>query len=289
MTLARRIPFITYRPDEPVGGDGTGTPDPSVTPPEAVPEWAEPPALPFELDSIEDETHREFLRARQAQLESGFGRKIQTVLEREKSLTSLASLEERLKDPATRYAALSELAGQYDVELEFDDVEGGPSTPEPVVTPTDDVPVPASVQATLDELTEFRDRQLAKEDEQSESQRLQTIGAHIRAGLVQFANDEGIEGANVDAIPEVVRDEILARATALPRLANGMPDMETAIAAHLVGRDEIRRLERERILKSKDVPTPDLSTTPADPAPQPTGMSKAQRIERGLAIAGRHS
>lgn len=278
----------TETPGAPAATEPTTEVEPQVTPDQAAGSQPADQAgtddspkleLPFKLEEIDENRTltgaeaREFLRVREAQMQAAFTRSTQEVAELRKGLASRAELLEKLEsdDPQVSREALSQLLDRFDLELPDDDDDEGVELSEPTVE--------ERVQAVLAE----RD---AAEAQRSEAERRrQEFDAHVVSNMTAFAKEEGVE--TIEDLPTHVREELLARAVAAPRLDNGLLDFDKAKAGLLANREAIAAAEKQRYLATKDAPHVGAVTGPSgDKVVDLTDRST--RLARAAAVAGRH-
>lgn len=255
-------PLAGGAPDEDVDGQA---------PPEPAAPSAEDSAkieLPFRLEEVQDESHREWLQGRQAQMQAGFDKELNRLRSEGASAKPLQELAARLDDPDTQQEALAEFLAQHGVELDYDDEPAA----EPAVIPEENEAL---------RRVEILEAQ-AESDNAAERER--AFYAHVDAGLDAFAVQEGHKVGG--ELPEIARDQLLQAALALPRLENGLLDMSGAVTQYDAQRAFHAENARKGYLKSKDTPFVDLSGEAGDPQVDLT--KKSDRLAAANAIAGRH-
>lgn len=261
--------------DSAAAGDA-GTPEAPQTP-----EWESPPALPFTLEEITDDftlsgpEARSWLAARQAQMQGGFTKAVQTAKEKQKSAEKFLELQDRLSDESTRAAAAQDLLAEFGIEVEWDESEGTPAPDEAELT---------DAARELAELKEQVKPLLEDREKRTEDERRQAFYDVTYKALDAVAEAEGFKDRT--DMPEFMHDGILARAMALPRGEDGFLDVDEGARLWMIERDAILATRREKSRKARDVPTPDLNANSADPAPE-IG-NQASRLARANAIAARH-
>jgi hypothetical protein len=241
--------------------------------------------LPFRLEDVNDEFSlegqqaREWLTARQAQMQSAFTRKMQELGDQRKGVESLAEIQARLESEATRTQALNELLEPYGFALPDDDEE-----------PDDDIPgldLDDPVAAELAELRAFKESLEAERQQQSEQQAQQqadeTFQRHVVSEMSRVA---GELGQKVEDMPEHIKRDVVTRALALPKRPDGLPDFDAALASHLEFMQEVTKLDREAYLASKQVPTVPGGGGSGVPVRDLT--SQQDRLAAANAVAGRH-
>lgn len=237
-----------------------GAPDPGTsavvepaapTPPAAPEAPAAAPAeagdqgfdAPFNINDVPAE-YREHVERYQKQLQGAFTQKTQE-LSTERS--QLGEWVERLQilngdDREAKIALYNELLDPLGFELpsgeadeEFDDGTQPPAGDAELVG---EAPEGSQLPPELTEALEFlMGRELqraAQERTQQEDTARENLTTHVEGALEKFGQGRGYE-AGEDGKPQIpghVRDAILSRAIALPKGADGMPDMTSAIAAY---------------------------------------------------------
>lgn len=258
--------------------DTAGTAPGSTDAPAAI----EPPELPFKLEDVEDEAQRNWLRARQAQMQAGYTKAIEAQREREQELQAQVDVLNAIEDEGTRREALKEFNAKYGVELEWDDTPDPvePGTPATVLSADD--PVVQRIAQLEAEAEERRANDVAQTAEQHRKTRLADIDAH----LAKFAKEDGFGDKGQD-VPEHHRDAIIEIALARPALENGLLNMDEALTIHRARIASLLSGDREKYLGSKDTPHIAIGGGAADPQ---YDLSKTEdRLKKANLIAQRHS
>jgi hypothetical protein len=284
----------TYPPlagADPVTDEETeGTPAGTAEAPEQD-STTEPPALPFSLDDIPEtltrEEARDWLLARQGQMQSGITKVVQESREAQRRAEQALTLQERLANDATRADALKELAGQYGVELDFED-DGVPAdfADDGIEELGED-----EILGAPPEVVERLERVESRFAEQDQREFEQRFTQHSVSALEGFAQREGIKAEQgkslAESIPAPVRDAIIGHAVQLPRLEGGLLDMDGAIAAYDQVAEVIASGTRASYRASKDTPEIQLGGADAVEA-RVTPKTQAERLALAQKIAQRH-
>lgn len=267
-------------------------------PPEGEPAAAEPTQptvaeatleLPFTLEEIGDDFRlegpqaRQFLTARQAQMQGVLTKKTQELAQLQEKLGQRVELFDRLDNEDTKRDALNELLEPFGYRIPEDapaDAANAESTELPE-EPGDEDPQIAELREQLAALQERN----ATQDQQDAQERFDT---HVVESLDKLATTLGYTKA--EDVPEAARNAVLARAMALPRLTgdqDGLMNFDQAIADEIAYREQLEKAHREAFLESKKVPG--LVTANAGVPAQPAVdlSDPATRRQHALAIAGR--
>lgn len=245
---------------QPAGAPGPGTPSPE----EQL--GVAPPALPFSYDDVPETLTRAdattWLRAREAQMTSGFTKAVNEALEIRRQAESALTWQQRLENEESRREAIDELLEPYGIELEWPDaaIEGA----EPVVDDTGYYD--ETDQQVFDRLEAVEQAVESQADAQEEAAWI----SHVTEGLNAFARREGIQAAEAgqdpaEAIPKPIRDTILHHAMQLPRTSEGQLDIQAAVGVYDEAVDLISRGQVRRYIGSKDTPAINLGGGAADP------------------------
>lgn len=238
--------------------------------------------LPFRLEDVTDEFNltgpaaREWLMARQAQFQAGYTRATQTLAQQRAELQGYADWAARLNADDTRTAALKELLNAYGYDL--------PDADDDDLFDDDDDDQQTQLERRLAAIEAEREAERA---EQAEFEATEAFQAQVVADAEHFATQYGF--GSVENVPEYVRDDVLARAVVLPRLADGRLDFASAVAGHLAQREAIMAEAQQRAgyLQSKTATSPGVVDGTAG-APITDKSGKEARIQAALAVAGRH-
>ena len=244
-------------PADPAAAEGEGT----LSPEEQL--GIQPPALPFSYDDVPETLTRAdattWLRAREAQMTSGFTKAVNEALEVRRQAEGALTWQQRLEDEESRREAIEELLQPYGIELEWPDaeVEGA----EPMVDDTGYYD--AEVAERLDRVEQYVE---VAADAQEEAAWIN----HVTQGLDAFARREGIQAPEgmehpAEAIPKPIRDTILHHAMQLPRTPEGQLDIEAAVGAYDEAAEVISRSRVRGYIGSKDTPTISLGGGSAQP------------------------
>ena len=252
-------------------------------------------ALPFSLDEIgEDFTlqgpaARDWITARQAQMQGALTKRTQQLAQQTEQLGEWGSLVARLEDEETKREALIELLDKFDLDLP-DEWGAAPaaSTETPAAAAAaGETELDPATQALADRVAELEAERTASAEAEAAETAERAHNAHIVASLDAFAVQQLGEGKQAEDLTQQQRDDLLTRAMALPRRADGFLDFDQAIANHLDYRQHVAAEERARYLASKD--TPGVTPGSAAHGTQAVDLSdKKTRLERAAAVAGRH-
>ena len=270
-------------------------PPPAAEPPNADPTPTEDQPtdgpsleLPFKLEEIDDdftltgEQARQWIQARQAQMQAGLTQATQSIAAERAQIAEYLDVIDRLNSEETRREALGEILEGFGYALPDEEpAEPGDELDESTMTPTE-----RALKARLDardaaeQAAAEEQRNRAAQDEQRAA-----FQADVVQNMDAFAKEHGFEDHT--AVPDEVKQDIVTRAVALPRLANGMLDFATAIANHLTYAESIREAERAAYLKSKEAPDPGIVDGPSGDSVTDLS-SREKRLERANAVAGAH-
>lgn len=245
---------------QPAGGPDPGTPSPE----EQL--GIQPPALPFSYDDVPETLTREdattWLRAREAQMTSGFTKAVNEALDIRRQAESALTWQQRLENEESRREAIDELLEPYGIELEWPDaaIEGA----EPVVDDT------SYYDDTDEQVFSRLDRVEQAIEVEADAREEAAWINHVTQGLNAFAQREGIQPAEpgqdpAEAIPKPIRDTILHHAMQLPRTPEGQLDIDAAVGAYDQTVEVISRGHVQRYIGSKDTPAISLGGGSADP------------------------
>jgi hypothetical protein len=269
-------------PTDPEGGQGEGTPSPEAQ------LGIDPPALPFAIDDAPESLSRAdavaWLRAREAQMQSGFQKSVNAALEARKRAESALSLQDRLASEESRRQAITELLQPYGLEPEWDD-DDDEDVDDDDLPLIDDTDLEAGTDPELLDRLERVEQRFERDDNAAVESRWK---AHVTSALSEFAAREKIEGG-AEAIPKPVRDTILGHALQAPRIdVNGEPQLD--VAAGVAAYDEtvglIAQRTRAGYLGSKDTPEIALGGGSADPHQDLS--TRDARLKAANLIAQRH-
>lgn len=252
--------------------------------------------LPFSYDDIGDDFQltgaqaREWLAAREAQMNSGLQRKFQDLSAAQKAVEPYQDLVTALSsdDDATKDAAIIELAKRHGFDFEEGEEE---EAAEAVANATADPALTARIDAIE------RTQQQREADEKAEQERT-AWQQHVVASMQDVVTKLKGKDATIDDLPEAVRIDIVQRAIANPRAADGLPDFETALAQHLQLKEffsgggatptgeTTAAQDAAAYRQSKEAPTPGVTGTSG--VTTVTRGSQADRMKRADAAASKH-
>lgn len=240
------IPAWHPRMDE----DGTPPADADVAPADpAEQQEDQAPELPFKLDDITDdftltgEEARKWLLGRQAQLQAPVTRRQQELAQQAERLAVYDELEKQLNDPNTSVEAVVAFAKRAGIELDVgeDEVEDDDATEY-----TD------PLEKEVAELRAWREQQEADAATAQESAAAaaaeQQFEQHAISEMERIAQSMG---TTLEEMPAEDKQDIVARALTSPTLANGLPDFDAGLAAHVAYKEYVSKLEAEKYAASK--------------------------------------
>lgn len=199
-----------------------GTVDAAAAPPETGTSEQQYDVLStFSLEDVPEE-HRPHVELYVKQVQGDYTRKTQQLAEDRKAVKDFQELVGRLESEDTRDEAMAEFARKYGYE--FGD--------EPPGTHEEDEEFDENFRdPRVDKLVQrFDEQEQARRDaEQAEAQAAQD--AEI-LGAVDTALDAYAQKQGVKELRPGTRQSIIAIAAAIPRLDDGLPDMEGAITAY---------------------------------------------------------
>lgn len=264
------------------GTSAAGTVAPVATPAPVADQGAD---LPFNIADVPDGV-REHVERYNKQLQGAFTQKTQELSQLRQPIESTLQLLERAngEDPADRIAALNELLDPYGIEIP-DDEEFEEVTPPAVTEATPGTPtmeLPPELKQGLDFLLTREQQRQAQEATDQQQAFKTSVSKSVEDAVTGFAKKAGYP--DDVAVPQHVRDGIIDRAIALPKLSDGMPDMAGAIAAYEAAEAAIVQAYVQK--KGLNPPTPDLSGSAG--RAQVDLSDPKQRLAAAEAVAARH-
>jgi hypothetical protein len=187
------------------------------------------------------------------------------------------AFHQRLNDPATQREALNELLDRFDLELPDDDDDDDLDDEDVDATATDQQEVSPEMQYLLE-----RERaREAAEQQQAQQQAVETARQHVQNQLSEYAKSIGHEDGK---LPDADRQNVLARALALPANADGLPNIEQAIKDHDAYVKAVLSQFVEK--KSSAPPAPNLQGNAG--TQKPNLADEKERLAAANAVAARH-
>jgi hypothetical protein len=186
----------------------------------------------FSLESIEDDNIREHVGRYVKQAQGDYTRKTQEVARIRSEAEQALGIINALRDPETRLQALAQ---HFDLDLELVDDEpagqaGAQGADPGGLDPNDPVHAELLAMRQWREQREADERAQAEADQRA-SQEAQIL-AHVDDALDTYAESLTSDGEETSPLAQATRQDIIALAAAAPRMANGLPDMESAIARY---------------------------------------------------------
>jgi hypothetical protein len=236
-----------------VGGDQPGSP---TAPDHGTSGTQDEPTVleSFRLEDIEDPDMRGHVERYVKQVQGDYTRKTQAVAQARHEAEQAMALADQLRNPETRLQALEALGLELvsDDEPEITDPAGGQH--ELGLDPTD------PVHAELLAMRQWREQQEAQAQQRQQAdlqaQQEATVLAHVDDALDTYAETIG---KGEDGLDDLTRRRIIAMAATAPRLPNGLPNMDVAVAEYEAIRAQAVQDHLATLRGGNGGITPDLS------------------------------
>jgi hypothetical protein len=240
----------------------------------------EPEGLaPFRLEDVPEE-YREHVERYNKQTQGAFTRKTQELASQREQISDLIELRAALQsdDEARQDEAVASFLSSHGYEFET------PAGEQPAATPSGEPEELGFVDEEPASVRELRERLDARDRKEQEAEQAEVQSEQLRAQVSHAeASITSLETRLERKLPDSSKSAIVAHAAALPRLEDGMPNMDAAI--ELWEADTAAAVQA--YLQSKDAPpAPDLSGSSGTPQ-QERPKTRAERLALADQVAER--